>query len=92
MICQKICVVFCWFVFFQRFDSLWECFCWFSRMFFFDFLKTFGKTKQTKNKPISKGESETFKNFVCLVFPKVFVGCLWLSLVCVVFPKVFGVF
>ena len=45
------------------------------------FLKTFGKTKTTKKKNISKGESETFNNFVFLVFPKafffVFVGFLW---------------
>ena len=38
------------------------------------FLKTFGKTKKTnKTKPIFKGGSETFKNFVFLVFPKVFL-------------------
>ena len=39
---------------------------------FVRFLNTSGKTKQTnKTKPISKGASETFKNFILLVFPKV---------------------
>ena len=46
---------------------------------FLGFLKTFGKTKKTnKTKPISKGG--TFKHFVFLVFPKlflVFFGFLW---------------
>ena len=37
---------------------------------FVGFVKTFGKTKKTK-KNISKGESETFKNFVLLVVPNV---------------------
>jgi len=32
-----------------------KCFC---------FLKALGKTKNQKNKPISKGVSETFKNFI----------------------------
>ena len=36
-------------------------------------LKTSGKTKKQKNKPTSKGGSATFKNIVCLVFPKVFL-------------------
>ena len=32
---------------------------------FFGFAKTFGRTQKNKKaKPISKGESETFKNFV----------------------------
>ena len=79
-----------------------QMFVWFSLVFFgivgfpkgfCGFLKTFGKTKQpNKTKPISKGGSETFKNFGCLVFPKVFVGRLWFSLVFLVFPKVFFVF
>ena len=45
----------------------------------FGFLKTFGKTNKTnKTKPISKGGSETFKNFVCVGFPE---GFCWFSLV-----------
>ena len=73
--------LFCWFS---------RKYFWFSLVFFgifgfpegfFGFLKTFGKTKKTnKTKPISKGGSETFKNFVLLVFPKVFLvffGFLW---------------
>ena len=37
-------------------------------------IKPQGKPKiPKKTKPISKGGSETFKNFVCLVFPKVFL-------------------
>ena len=86
-------------------------FFWFSLVFFgifgflegfFGFVKTFGKTKKTnKNKPISKGESETFKNFVFLVFPNVclvFFGFLlyfWFSRRFFVFftsPTVFGYF
>ena len=42
--------------------------------------KIFGKTKKTKRKIISKGVSETFENFVFLVFPNVFLaffGFLW---------------
>ena len=76
---------------FKNFDCWFSRMCfWFSLVFFsicgfpeglFGFLKTFGKTKKTQNnKPISKGGSETFKNFVVLVFPKVllfFVGFLW---------------
>ena len=73
-------------------------FCWFSRRFCwfyfvclvfskdFGFVKNLRENKTNKqNKPISKGESETFKNFVLLVFPKVllvFFGCLlyfWFS-------------
>ena len=53
---------------------------------FFGFLKSFGKTKKNKQKKyISKGESETFKNFVVLVVPNiilVFFGFLlyfWFS-------------
>ena len=73
---------FCWFslVVFCIFGFL-ECFV--------GFVKTLGKTKHTKdhnknlrenqqnknNKPISKGESETFKNFVFLVFPKCLLVC-----------------
>ena len=57
---------------------------------FFGFLKTFGKTKKTnKTKPISKGGSETFKNFGFLGFPENIVGFLWFSLVFLVFPKLF---
>ena len=48
---------------------------------FVGFVKTFGKTNKTKtNKPISKGGSETFKNFILFVFPNVFLvffGFLW---------------
>ena len=46
---------------------------WFSRRFF-GFSKNLRENQQNKKtKPISKGGSETFKNFVLLVFPKVFL-------------------
>ena len=89
--------VFCWFsrgflgvsfVFFCTFGVI-ESFC--------GFVKIFGKPKNNikKNKPISKGGSDTFKNFVWLVFPKVvcgFFGFLlgfWFSKACG-FLKTFG--
>ena len=55
------------------------------------FSKTFGKTKKKtkKNKPISKGGYEIFKNFVVVGFPEGLFGFLWCSLVLLVFPKVF---
>ena len=75
-------------------------FVWFSRRFLENqqniretqtYQKPFGKTKKTNKKNISKGGSETFKNFVFLVFP-IWCGCFWFSLVCLVFPNVFFVF
>ena len=52
---------------------------------FFGFLKTFGKTKKpNKTKPISKGGSETFKNFVFFWFSRKY---FWFSLV---FFGIFG--
>ena len=68
-------------------DVLW-CFG-FSRRFSW-FCKNFREHQQTKNnKSISKGGSETFNNFVLLVFPKVLLCVLWLSFVSLVFPMVF---
>ena len=60
---------------------VWSCLVfWFSLRFLENQKKT-GKPKKTnKTKPISKGGSETFENFACLVFPKVclvFFGFLW---------------
>ena len=45
--------------------------------------------KKQKNKPISKGGSETFKKNVFVGFPEGFLGFLWFSLFCLVFPMVF---
>ena len=71
---------------------------WFSQMFVW-FSKNLRENQQTtnKNKPISKGRSETFKNFVCFVFPKVclvFFGvllyCLFSLRCCWCSKKTFG--
>ena len=52
--------------------------------------KNLRENQQNKTtKPISKGESETFKNCSCLVVPNVCVGFLWFSLVLLVFSKDF---
>ena len=64
LVFPKVCLVFfsvLWYVWFSR------RFCWLS--------KNLRENRQNKkqNKNISKGGSETFKHFVCLVFPKVFV-------------------
>ena len=59
---------------------------WFSRRFLENQNNPRGNKKKNKNKPISKGASETFKNFVW-GFPEALFGCLWFSLVCLVFHK-----
>ena len=71
-------------VFFCMFGFLKSC---------LGFVKTFGKTKKTtKRKNISKGESETFKNFVFVGFPDGVFGFVWFSFVCLVFSKMCFVF
>ena len=81
---------------FLVFPKVFVCFLWFSFVCLvfpkvFCFLKTFGKTNKNNNKkqPISKGGSETFKNFGCFGFPKVVFAFLRFSFVCLVFPKLF---
>ena len=60
---------------------------WFSRMivWFCKNLRENKKNKKRKEKEnISKGGSETFKNFVVCLFSLMFVGFLWLSFVFVI--------
>ena len=79
-----------------------KCCIWFSRRFVFVFfgfllyvwfyLRIFWFSKNIrenqKNKAISKGGSETFKQII-IGFPEGLFCFLWLSLVCLVFPKLF---
>ena len=71
------------------FGFLW--YFWFSRRIFW-FCKNLRENQKNKKQNISKGESETFKNFVFVGFPEGCFGVLWFSLVFLGFLEGFFLF